>query len=952
MADCLNNEEQVVSGLSGENEDNLKSEINNGDLLSSNVDNGDIVTSNAVLDEAISSTIQEDGAINSTLDLPITTSGSTVNVIDNLVSTDTKSALSANQGRVLNELINGVKADLKNYYTQSEVNSLITAIPKFAIKVVNSLPTENISPATVYLLASGSENQNLYTEYIYINGVWEKLGEQKVDLSDYPTISQVNDLLDGKVDKVDGKGLSTNDLTNELLQEIQDGLTKELTSPVYIHTTKAGIYRIPKDCQINYYEVVTIPSEAYLFIVDTAENRKEFYVLYSENQQGIYADNYIGFGNVTFSTENGFALIGGYSTFNFGTKSDYVDTSTDQTIGGLKTFSQAPKLYGSLSEKLDDKSLVSAEWVNDKLDKKQNILTAGNNISITDGIISAELSGSAPIILLESPIRIWDLDSGIYKVPANATIYYNGATSTSSIPYYNAGSSILIVNNLVSTTAVPIPYPYKKYILFATITEGLQKSGFITGKVLADTGSYWFFDTETSYLPLAGGTIDGDLSVKGQIKFPNDVPTDNSSSWIYVCKGNSAKSGFGATSLTSLGSRINASKDGDGNVIKDTYTKLDGSNYHAKLTEPSENGNVTGWRHIASFTMGKWAYAHIELSIKSRHSGVGLLTIGICDTNGGIDTVDGSIRFYGSTDSTMYTNAWKMIYNTTTGATKVYWKFSDYNTCEIKVLGLNGFTCHWNSGDWLTTEPVAGTNEIQYLPIIYNKEYLPLTGGTLTGNLSIKKGSDWSQFQAYSKSGYYRAFEANDDRARIDVRNTTGTSDRRYIDIYSGNAKTNNDESIMIVRNSSTDGTTSTYVATQNWVNNKIANFATQNWVNTSDTMQTNTTRTNQHDTVKEFWMNSDGTEWHRIWRSGFKEWGMLKSNSSNTDDISITFTNFSFSSSNYIIQANMRGNKGSGGTADTTLVCRASGLVHTQTTTGFTFQALARNYMLYACGI
>ena len=135
--------------------------------------------------------------------------------------------------------------------------------------------------------------------------------------------------------------------------------------------------------------------------------------------------------------------------------------------------------------------------------------------------------------------------------------------------------------------------------------------------------------------------------------------------------------------------------------------------------------------------MGKWAYAHLELSIKSRHSGVGLLTIGICDTNGGIETVNGSIRFYGSTDSTMYTNAWKMIYNTTTGVTKVYWRFGDYNTCEVKVLGLTGFTCHWNSGEWLTAEPTADENEIEYVPIIYNKEYLPLTGGTMSGAIDM-----------------------------------------------------------------------------------------------------------------------------------------------------------------------------------------------------------------------
>ena len=61
----------------------------------------------------------------------------------------------------------------------------LSAIPKFAIQVVTSLPTTNISSTTVYLLSSGSETNNLYTEYIYVNNKWEKLGEQKVDLTSY-----------------------------------------------------------------------------------------------------------------------------------------------------------------------------------------------------------------------------------------------------------------------------------------------------------------------------------------------------------------------------------------------------------------------------------------------------------------------------------------------------------------------------------------------------------------------------------------------------------------------------------------------------------------------------------------------------------------------------------------------------------------------------------------------
>ena len=93
--------------------------------------------------------------------------------------------------------ITKVVSDLANYYTKSqtftrdEINAKISAIPKFAIEVVSSLPTSNISVTTVYLVGGGSGN-DLYTEYIYANGKWEILGAQTVDLTGYATETWVN----------------------------------------------------------------------------------------------------------------------------------------------------------------------------------------------------------------------------------------------------------------------------------------------------------------------------------------------------------------------------------------------------------------------------------------------------------------------------------------------------------------------------------------------------------------------------------------------------------------------------------------------------------------------------------------------------------------------------------------------------------------------------------------
>lgn len=69
----------------------------------------------------------------------------------------------------------------------------ITAIPKFAIEVVETLPKDNISETTVYLVLEKPDSAgDLYTEYIYVNGTWENLGKQTVDLSSYSTTEQMN----------------------------------------------------------------------------------------------------------------------------------------------------------------------------------------------------------------------------------------------------------------------------------------------------------------------------------------------------------------------------------------------------------------------------------------------------------------------------------------------------------------------------------------------------------------------------------------------------------------------------------------------------------------------------------------------------------------------------------------------------------------------------------------
>ena len=112
------------------------------------------------------------------------------------------------------EQIRTITEQVNDRYTKEETNELVSKIPKFTIEVVTSLPTESISTTTVYLkTGSKMDPDNIYDEYIYVNSKWELLGTQKIDLTNFYTKEETVDLLNNKVDKVSGKGLSTNDYT-------------------------------------------------------------------------------------------------------------------------------------------------------------------------------------------------------------------------------------------------------------------------------------------------------------------------------------------------------------------------------------------------------------------------------------------------------------------------------------------------------------------------------------------------------------------------------------------------------------------------------------------------------------------------------------------------------------------------------------------------------------------
>lgn len=64
----------------------------------------------------------------------------------------------------------------------------VAAISTFSYAVVQTLPTEDISTTTIYLVPKQTAGtDNVYDEYIYVNNAWELIGDTEIDLSNYVT---------------------------------------------------------------------------------------------------------------------------------------------------------------------------------------------------------------------------------------------------------------------------------------------------------------------------------------------------------------------------------------------------------------------------------------------------------------------------------------------------------------------------------------------------------------------------------------------------------------------------------------------------------------------------------------------------------------------------------------------------------------------------------------------
>ena len=197
-------------------------------------------------------TLKEIGAANvDVLSKAIEDLEKTINDENGIVSqigtiNDSISSIGEEVGKVKEDL--NKKADADNVYSIEEANSAIAAaiatMEHLSRKIVTSIGdiqddidnnVANIERIIYLVPALEGLSQDIYDEYMVINGTIEKMGSWETNLEGYVTKEELNaeiakvatkEELSGKVDIEAGKGLSSNDFTNELKLKL-DGIASE-----------------------------------------------------------------------------------------------------------------------------------------------------------------------------------------------------------------------------------------------------------------------------------------------------------------------------------------------------------------------------------------------------------------------------------------------------------------------------------------------------------------------------------------------------------------------------------------------------------------------------------------------------------------------------------------------------------------------------------------------------
>ena len=378
----------------------------------------------------------------------------------NLINKPTKLSDFTNDENFITNTAN----NLSNYYlktetyTQSEVNDLISQLASLSVEIVESLPTSDISTTTIYLInVSGTNN---YNQWMYINNAWANIGSTSVDLTNYYTKTQVDTLLNNKVDKVSGKGLSTNDFTNAyksmldnytvdstldststnpiqnavVTQALDAKQPKTLSSPITIGgtsqtTVEGALGGLNSLCGTKLTMVTSLPL--------SPSNQET--VLYIGNSSGGLLC-----GGIYQYQVSEWVMISNVSSFTFNSDEFAVDSTTNE-VSLKPSYADIPSFL-------------------------PNNVSSSNKLATTNSTLKTiQLSGSVDCNTLKEP--------GLYTASAGAVSALTNAPVNNQV-HLDGGFSILVTKTNVDN----VYYGMQMFIPYGSDLPFMRKSYYLNGQ--------------------------------------------------------------------------------------------------------------------------------------------------------------------------------------------------------------------------------------------------------------------------------------------------------------------------------------------------------------------------------------------------------------------------------------------------------------------------------------
>lgn len=280
--------------------------------------------------------------------------------------------------------------DLTNYYlksetyTKEEVQSLISAINSVTLQKVESLPEPGESNV-IYLVPKSGSGNDIYNEYIYIDGKPEHIGSTQIDLSNYVQEAPKDGKTYGRNNGAWSEIVESNQyldvvtlfpeengtLSNENYQKIVDAVNKGITT-ARIDTNPDGFGPITINSSTEGYGIITsnlavdtVDRSIQLMTITVTIKKSDKTYTSTSNKQSLQNT---GFGT-KYLSDNGEYLTPPIATL---TTAGYMSTEDKKRVDDIVNFGTGSNAVTTLANIPTNKRLVRA------------ILSSASNLSINE----------------------------------------------------------------------------------------------------------------------------------------------------------------------------------------------------------------------------------------------------------------------------------------------------------------------------------------------------------------------------------------------------------------------------------------------------------------------------------------------------------------------------------------------------------------------------------------